>query len=324
MTSTENEAMDPRRAVFFFCADPSRDPVASRVFDASVRLHDLRETGDAVDGHPVLAGRDAAGNELVYVRTADVLSHDYPRYLPLLNERFGDADLALVVNWHEGGNAPDGILMAHTTGDVASGTYGAAHPSLTTGVLRALEAARADAGLDGYRTVTEATHWSGVQHGHSPELLARYAVPVLDVEIGSSPASWADPAAVEVLARALPRVFAQAPAPCTSLLCVGGVHFEPSFRDAVLGDARPHAVAVSHILANQWLGRYEGDAGVQALAACAASVAGGVGAVAFHDNLKGPVKAAVRALGEQLGVPVFVHRRLRQPEPLPAGTGPVA
>jgi len=315
----------PQRAVLFFCADLARDPVAARVFEASTRLLELRETGDAVDGFPVLAHRDAAGRELVYVRTAEVLSHDYPRYLPTLNERFADFDLALLVNWHEGANAPESILMAHTTGDVPSGTFGAADPALTMGVLRALERARRDAGLDHYRTVTEATHWSGAQLGHPPELLARYPVPLLDVEIGSSPASWADPAAVEALARALPLVFDGADEPCTSLLCVGGIHFEPSFREAALGEARPHPAGVSHILANQWLvsGGYGAAEGVDKLAACAASVAGGVDALVVHDNLKGPLKATVRALGDRLGVPVFNHKRLRQPEPLlaPVGTG---
>jgi len=296
--------------------------VAPRVFAAVARLLEPRETGDAVDGFPVLSHRAAAGDELVLVRTAEVLSHDYPRYLPILNERFRDFDLGLLVNWHEGANAPDRIFMAHTTGDVPSATFGAADPALTTGILRAMEAARVEAGLSEWRTVTEATHWSGVLHGHPPALLAEYPVPLLDVEIGSSPASWADPAAVHALARALPRVFTEAEAPALSLLCVGGVHFEPAFRDAVLAEGRPHAVAVSHILANQWLAEgWEGDAGVDRLAACAASIAGGVDAIAFHDNLRGPVKAAARALGERLGIPVFNHRRLRQPGPLVPAAG---
>ena len=307
-----------QRAVLFFCTDLERDPVAPRVFEASTRILDLRETGDTVDGFPVLAHRDGEGREFVYVRTEEVLSHAYPRYLPALNGLCAEFDLALVVNWHEGANAPESILMAHTTGDVPSGAFGAAHPALTMGVLRALERSRREAGLDHYRTVTEATHWSGVPYGHPPALLAEYPVPLLDVEIGSSPASWADPAAVEALARALPRVFDEAEGPHASLLCLGGIHFEPAFRDAVLGEARPHRVAVSHILANQWLaaGGYEGEEGVEKLARCAATITGGVDAVVFHDNLKGPLKAAARALGERLGVPAFQHRRLRQPEPL--------
>lgn len=307
----------PPRAVFFFCADPALDPVASRVFDASREIFPLAETDDEVDGMPVLLHRDEAGREFAYVRTADVLSHAYERYLPVLGERFADFDVAMVVNWHEGANAPDAILMAHTTADVASGSFGPADPRLTTAMLRALERERTRAGLDGYTTVTEATHWSGIPHGSPPELIARYPVPVLDVEIGSTPERWGDPAAVEVVARAIASVFDEVDEGAASLLCVGGVHFEPSFRDAVLSPDRPHRLAVSHILANQWLGAgYDGAEGAAKLDACVRSIAGGVDAVVFHDNVKGPVKAAARELAERLGVPSFKHRRLRQPEPL--------
>lgn len=318
--------MRPGRAVLFFCADPARDPVASHVFEASRRLLPLAATGDEVDGMPVLAYRDAGGRELVYVRTEEVLSHDYPRYLPLLTERFSAFDLALLVNWHEGANAPDGIFMAHTTGDVASGQYGPADPVLTTAVLRAIERTRAEAGLDRYRTVTEATHWSGVVYGHAPELLTRYPVPLLDVEIGSTPASWGDPEAAEVLARALPRVFDEEPPRGGSVLFVGGVHFEPSIRDAVLGDDRPGDVAVSHVLANHWLvaGGYGDPGGEEKLEACCRSIAGGVDVLVFHDNLKGALKSTVRAVAERLGVGSFNHRRLRSPEPLPRRQQPSA
>lgn len=316
------------RAVLFFCADPAKDPVASHVFEASRRLFPLAGAGGEVDGFPVLESRDPAGREFVYVRTAEVLSHDYPRYLPALTERFSGFDVGFVVNWHEGANAPDGIIMAHTTGDVVSGEYGPADPALTTATLRALERARAGAGLERFRTVSEATHWSGVVYGHAPALLTRYRVPLLDVEIGSTPACWGDPEAAEVLARALPRVFdeaAAAPARGASLLFVGGLHFEPSIRDAAVGSAARADAAVSHILAGQWLaaGGYGEPGGADKLEACARSIAGGVDAIVFHDSLKGPLKATVRAVAERLGVEAVNHRRLRSPDPLaPSPPGP--
>lgn len=308
----------PERAVLFFCADAALDPVAHRVFDASRRLLPLAEAGGEVDGMPVLVHRDRAGRELVYVRTTDVLSHDYPRYLPLLAERFADFDVAMVVNWHEGANAPDRIFMAHTTGDVTSGIFGPADAALTTATLRAIERTRAEAGLDEYRTVTEATHWSGIVQGHAPELLAHYPVPVLDVEIGSTPESWADPRAVEVLARALPRVFDEVDRSRTSVLFVGGIHFEPSIRDALLGGACRSDLAVSHILANHWLaaGGYDQPQGEEKLEAGIRSIAGGVDAICFHDSLKGAMKERVRAVAARLGVLAFNHRRLRDPAPL--------
>src|SRR5262249_21941411 len=103
------------------------------------------------------------------------------------------------------------------------------------------------------------------------------------------------------------------------LLCVGGVHFEPSFRDAVLGCPAEYPIGVSHILANHWLvaGGYAGDSGRDKLRGCAASVVGGINGIAFHESLKGPQKAAVRGLAEELGIPAFSHRALRRPHELP-------
>ena len=56
---------------------------------------------------------------------------------------------------------------------------------------------------------------------------------------------------------------------------------------------------------------YEGDAGMMKLRSAAASVRGGIRAVAFHDSLRGPIKQAARALASELGVPAINHRRLR-------------
>jgi D-tyrosyl-tRNA(Tyr) deacylase len=309
---------EPRSAVFFFCMDRGKDPVAAAVFAASARRLELAETGAVVDGHPVLRHRDAAGDVFDYVRTDQVVSHAYPRYLPLLRERFAGHDFAALVNWHEGMNAPDGILCAHTTGDVPSGTFGAADPGLFRNLIRGLEQSRAELGLARFRTLTEATHWSGVPHGGAPELIPSYPVPLVDVEIGSAPESWSDPAAAEAVARALPRVFAPEPPELRSLLCVGGVHFESAFTAAVLDAGGGPPLAVSHILPNQWVasGGYEGPAGLAKLAAAAASIRGGVHGVVFHDNLKGTLKDQLRGLALGLQVPAFQHKKLRRPEAL--------
>jgi hypothetical protein len=101
-----------------------------------------------------------------------------------------------------------------------------------------------------------------------------------------------------------------------TLLCLGGPHFEPSFRDAALGTGRPFGLATGHILPNQWIvgGEYEEGNGLDMLRAAAQSIKGGIAAIVFHDNLKGPLKALGRALGEELGVPALKHQRLRNPE----------
>lgn len=306
------------RAVYFFCADPALDPVAPRVFDAARARLPLEETDVAVDGLPVLRHTDGAGDVFDLVRLAGVLSHDYRRYLPVLREHFADAEFAGLVNWHEGAAAPPAILCAHTTGDVPSGRFGAADPQWTRNLLRAMEAARAAAGLEGWTVTTEATHWSGIPHGGTPEMMADYPVPLVDVELGSGPDDWGHAGAAAVLADALVRVFAAREDRLRSLLCVGGVHFDPAFAAAVLADDPGHPFAVTHILPNQWVvsGAYEDDTGLERLAAAAASIRGGVHAIAFHDNLKGAHKDRCRALAERLGIPAFKHQRLRRPAEL--------
>lgn len=299
-----------RTAVYFFCRTDA-DPVAPRVFDVLTKLHAPTPTDVVVDGEPVLEIVDEAGDRFLLVRTADVLSHDYPKYLPVLNEHFGAADMAGVVNWHEGANAPDRVLTVHSTGDVPTGEWGPTEPALMRNLLRALDAERQSAGLDDYAVVTEATHWSGVPYGGTPDLIAQYPVPTYDIEIGSSPECWSDAAAHEVVARALTQAFAaEEPAP-TTVLCAGGVHVETAWSTPVLEGA----YAVGHHLPNQWLvsGEYDQPSADAKLDACVASIRGGVQLIAVHDKLKATYKEPFRRLAERLGVQVVKHQALRRP-----------
>ena len=305
-----------KKAVFFFCDDPF-DPVASAVLQAVRALVPLEESPLAVDGKPVLIHEDGAGNQFNFVRTKKVVSHDYERYLPAMTEHFSPFDCAGIITWHEGENAPDDILTAHTTGDVASGCFGAAAPGLMRNLLLAMEQARVEEGLDGYRVVTEATHWSGMVYDqNSPELILQYPVPMMDIEIGSSPRCWSDERAAGALARSLISIFKDDGRKVKNILCAGGIHFDPNFAAAALTSWGDFAFGVSHILANQWLvsGQYDEESAAERLDQCVASIKGGVEAIAFHDNLKGPHKDQFRALGRRLGVPVVKHQALRKPE----------
>ena len=122
----EIQQMDAKnhKATYYFCDDKRQDHVAENVFQAVTGIIDTTETGLKVDDRPVLMAKDDKGNEYVLVRTAEVVSHNYSRYLPIMNDHFGDSDFAGIVNWHEGRNAPDKILTVHTTGDVVSGHFG--------------------------------------------------------------------------------------------------------------------------------------------------------------------------------------------------------
>lgn len=306
------------QAAYFFCMSTDIDPVAKHVFDAVQTLLPLAPTSIMVDGFRVLSYDDAQGNRYWYVRLKKVLSHDYPRYLPLLNTHFTDVDFAGVVNWHEGANAPSSIFCVHTTGDVDSGLFGASRPQLTRALFLAIDANRKAVGLNTYRTLVEATHWSGIPHGGSPDLITRYPAPLVDIEIGSEPSSWGCREAILVLARSLHTIFQDNAPSSKSVLCGGGVHFEQAYTDAVFQDA-DYPLAVAHVLPNQWLvsGAYDTPAGITKLESCVTTIHGGVDLIAIHDKMKATYKAAFRQLGDRLGIPVVKHRTLRTPEKLP-------
>ena len=220
------------------------------------------------------------------------------------------------------------VSSAHTNGDVVSGTFPVADPGLTTAILRSLEHhRRRSPDLSTWQTLPEATHCSGMMHGISLADLLRCPCPLLDIEIGSTVADWQSPAAHETMANALVDVFRFVRSNDVPVLFVGGIHFKPSLRAAIL-DARTGALtgsggdgptgseptfAVAHILPNQWVvaGGYEGEEGLDRLADAAASFRQPVGVVGVHDGLKGAIKATARALAERLGVPLLNHRRLR-------------
>jgi len=310
------ETYNEKTAVYFFCNDPDKDPVAPGVFKKLQTMFPLHETSIEIDGMPVLLHEKQNGERFFVVRTLEVLSHDYPSYLLAMNEHFNACAFAGIVNWHEGGNAPEAIFTIHTTGDIPSGTYGVADPKFTRAILMEIERSRAEVGLESFSSVTEATHWGGIPHGGSPGLILEYPVPVLDIEIGSSPASWSHEAAAEVLARALVGVFDRVDHQARPFVYVGGVHFEPSCREAVFTQDDGPALAPSHILANQWVvtGDYGSPEGADKLRRCLRSIRGGVNAVVFHDKLKGTFKSTVRAVAEEFGVPALSHKKLRHAE----------
>lgn len=305
-----------KRAVYYFCSDSKLDPVGSRIFNEVTELANLENTGIIIDENPVLKYLDVIGNEFQFVRTYKPVCHDYPYYLPIMNKYYPDYDMAGLVTWHEGQNAPDRVLSVHSTGDVDSGNFGAAEPLYMRNLLLALEKNRVESCLDSFRVVTEATHWSGmIYDGGHPELIPEYKVPIIDIEIGSSPDSWADKMAARVLAKSLFSIFSSDNKKIYNILCAGGVHFEPAFVNAVLQDEGDKAFAISHIIPNQWLvsGKYEEPEGLEKLEKCLETIKGGIKGIAFHDGLKGVYKEQMRTLAKRYNIPAFKHQLLRRP-----------
>ncbi|HPI98822.1 MAG TPA: D-aminoacyl-tRNA deacylase, partial [Synergistales bacterium] len=283
---------EQKKAVYFLCIE-SIEHVAGNVFRAASQALPMEETDILVDENRVMKYIDPEGNSFYYVPTDKVVSHDYLHYLPIMQQHFSDFDLAGIITWHEGQNAPDRILTVHTTGDVDSANFGPASPEYMRNLLLALERNRINAGLDDFSVTTEATHWSGMVYGGgTPDMITQFPVPLLDIEIGSAPLSWSNETAAGVLAESLTSVFKSDGLTIKNLLCAGGVHFEAGFASAVFQTWDNSAFGISHILANQWLvtGGYDQEDGKSKLEACVDSIQGGIEGISFHDNLKGIYK----------------------------------
>lgn len=309
----EDRPAGNRKAVFFFCVGKDHDLVSRLAFDKAEELFRPRDTGITVDGFPILEHVDEKGDRFCFMRQENLVSYDFIRYLPILKEHFLDFDLAAEVNWHEGANAPDRVLTVHTVGDVEAGIFPPTDARFMRNLLHALEKNRSDAGLDDFTVVTEATHWTGTFKGQDPALLNEFPVPTLDIEIGSTPSSWEDAVAIEVMSKSLTSLFRETE-PLINILCVGGIHFERSFSEAALNRDLP--VGVSHILPNQWIvsGGYGSGDGFNKLRNAASSIKGGVDAVVYHEGIKSPFRYQCRRLGEDLAIPVFKHILLKRPE----------
>jgi len=308
------------KAVYFFCNDLNKDPVSAGVYRCLVENVSLKETSKSVDDFPVMEYKDVSEDIFHFVRLNDVLSHDYPKYLPMLNENFSDYDFAGLVNWHEGSNAPAKVLTVHSTGDVPSGIFGKTNPVLFKNLIVAINRNRISYGLEDFLTSTEATHWSGMPYQHNSNLITKYDVPMYDVEIGSCKSSWQNEIAIKVLALSLLEVFksSNGTEKVFTLLCIGGVHFEESFAAAILAEEYP--LSIAHILPNQWLvsGRYdsendeeEGNWGIDKFARAVDSALGSVDGVVFHDGVKSMFKQLAKIIAERNNIPVFKHKTLK-------------
>ncbi len=300
---------------YLFCTDELKDKVGPLAWQVARELIPMTPAGFAADGGDVMKVEDRAGNEIFLVPTLEIVSHNLRRYQPLLSGFLGASALAGIVNWHEGGNAPDHIFCVHTNGDVPSGCFPKAQPHLTSQLLRSLDKEARLKGLVDWRALPEATHFSGVVYGTKPSALLDLPVPLVDVEIGSNPCSWSDRVAAEALVLALWRAFECEEALLPVVLFVGGMHFDAALAEGVVGNggAGP-SCSFGHVLPNQWVVNegYLGADGMDKLRAAVSSLTVKPDILVYHDNLKGPFKSAVRALASELSIPAANHRILRR------------
>jgi D-tyrosyl-tRNA(Tyr) deacylase len=305
-----------KEILLVFCVDLQKDPVSARVLERMLELRPFEPTGLELDGRPVLSYSDGKMT-FNLLRLDNVLSHAYERYSASINDHFSLCEAVVIVNWHEGAKAPNSIFTVQTTGDMKSGHFSRVDPRITRALFLSIEETRKSKHLDAFTTWMEATHWSGVVYGEQPgEYVSRIRPSVIDVEIGSCQEDWGNPLAADVMASALLELSHYDDATPVSLLCLGGIHFEPGFTNLIKDYGASQRIALSHILPNHWLvsNGYEDPSRLPSLLACGESITGGVDAVVYHDNLKGSLKQQARQLALRLGVPLLSHKKLRSPD----------
>lgn len=307
------------KAVYYICNNPKFGPVAHKIWTLLEKDGFFKEKTDIkFFGQDVMKYTDNK-HEYYFVPTDKAICVDYNHFLPEMNKYFSNFDMSAMVTWHEGEHAPNDVLTVHSLGDVNSGVFSKIKPRFMRNLMMSYNKNKIDLGLEKYHVVTEATHWSGVHNGEgNPNLLLEYPVPMVDIEVGSCPDNWEDETACLALARSLTHVFDDDNLKVHNILCVGGVHFEPNFAEAVFNVWGNETFGVTHILANQWLvsGNYQEESGFERACKCIDSIEGGVEAIFFHDKLKGCYKDLVRNLGAKYNIPIYKHQKLRKPEDL--------
>ncbi|MEG0855214.1 MAG: D-aminoacyl-tRNA deacylase [Terrisporobacter sp.] len=305
-----------KKSVYFFCTDYERDEVAPRVLDYLKENYPLELINKKFDERNIYQYVDENNNLFTYVETDVVLSYDYDKYIPLLNEFFSDYDIAGVINWHGGEKAPDKILTVHSTGDVVGGIFAPSSPLYLRNILVSMEKNRVSNNLDDFNVMTEGTHWTGTIRGGNINLIDKYNVPLFDIEIGSTLDSWKNEKAIQILATSLQDVFSD-DSDIKVLLCTGGMHFEETFSNIIIN--KDYKISVGHVLPNQWLvqGEYDTDEKYDYLKKCVSSIDRKIDGIVIHDNLKSGYKNQIKKLAEELNVPTFKHKKLRNPKDLP-------
>jgi D-tyrosyl-tRNA(Tyr) deacylase len=295
------------KLLYLFCSNFAVDPVAPAIFQLARGYYSAKPTSYIVGGKKVLHSQ-MDEHELFFVETEQFPSTIYPNLADELNSQFPDVDMIGLINWHTGSNAPEKIFCAHSTADVPSGIFAPTSGQFLTAILMAIEEERRVAGLTDYRTLYEASHWSGLVYGREVKELTLLKAPVFDIEIGSSPTDWNHPKAHEALAKALGRVPSFCGLSRPRALYLGGIHFEPSATEIVFQNA-----FIEHHLPNQWLvsGEYNLPGAEKKILDAAKSCLQSPELIVFHAGLKSAYKEIVRKAAAVLGIPCLSHKQLR-------------
>lgn len=265
------------------------DPASMNIARALIEGFGLEEIGLELEGRPVYGRGDVL---LAFTQLDDVFAEHVASALGLPVR-------AVIFASRHASRAGRATLSTHTPGNLGpEAEHGGrpkelawSDPCRMASALRELAAAREELGLADYTACLEATH-------HGPTSIS---VPVLFVEIGSTPDRWADPVVGEAVARAIWEA-ATRPARDKRAVGFGGGHYAPKFTELVLSDV---GIAVGHIVPryafralgqDRWL--IEGPV--------AKTWGGCETAVVDRKGLKGAERRFVISLAEELGLEVIM------------------
>lgn len=293
--------------LFLFCSNQTIDPVAPAILQQAKAYYAAISTSFVIENRPVFQTQ-INDHSFFFAETSNIASKLYSDIADEINLQFSDVDMIGLVNWHEGANAPEKIFCAHSTADVPSGIFGTTSGESLAAVLLAIEFERSSAGLTDFRTLFEASHWSGSMYGRPSVELLQIKAPVFDIEIGSTPNDWNHTGAQEVLVKALGRIPEYYKYDKPRALYVGGIHFESSATEIVFQSA-----VIEHHLPNQWLvsGEYQLPGGEMKIIAAAESCLLMPELIVYHAGLKSVYKECVRKAAELLKIPCLSHKQLR-------------
>lgn len=207
-----------------------------------------------------------------------------------------DADLIVFISRHSSAQ-PTPALTVHVTGNYGTadlggepGTLAPAAPAWMHAILRNL-AARAP---EGYRVSYEVTH-------HGPTALA---TPSFFVEIGSTAAEWADPAAGRAVAES---ILSAAPLETINLIGFGGTHYAVRQTEIALSSRG----AFGHIVPTRQIGAV--DSG---LALRMQEASGAVAAYIDKKSLENARAGRIERMLDDLGLLILSESEIVEASPL--------
>ena len=299
------------KALYIICTNPELDLVGYNVFEYLKKNYELVKKDYQTNLCEIYL-IEADNHEYYLMITNDHVMHYTDKYLDFLIANFSDVEAAVHVNYHAGASAPDPILSVHHVGDILSGTYLPHNPKYATNLIINMERLRVENGLDTFTTESETTHFSGIVTDVDPQLLLKYAVNNIDLEIGSYEESFNNEVAVKIITETMFEIFNDTKDKRINVLYLGGAHFEATYTNAILNKECP--IYLSHQLCGLWLMQtdYENVAYEQLKDLIEKSTIK-YDAIVFHEKVK-KLKPILLQLEADLGVKVFKYNALKNIE----------